>query len=857
MRVCKENSQCFSAASVFSMCILYFCIFSSIILFSTYQLQAQTKLQFSFGGPQDDFGRMALQTDDNGFMILGTTFSYGQGNQDILLSRTDSLGNILWSKTFGTTDRDVAYTIKKDHGGGYILVGWIRTALPYNDDWYILKIDDNGNVLQEQFIGGSPDDEIMNFELTADGGYIFCGSSRSFGIDGVDNWIVKTDVNLNVQWNKTYTTGISEHGRCIMETSDNHFIFVGNKSSPNQPDRNILLMYLSSTGDTVWVKEFGAAPFDDGRSLVIASDGNFLVLGFTESYGVGGRDILLFKISPAGNVLWAKTYGGTGDEEAFHLVSSPAGNHMIAGTTTSFGNGGKDLILLNVDDNGNIIRANTIGGSLDEGAAYLSVANDFGYVVTCGTSSYGNGGQDVLTIKTDQEGNSCCSQEIIGLVGQNINLAYSGISVDTSSGMNHPSHTIIIDNVNPPLDVLCYGGISIIGEDTVCSGSGPFKYSLSPQFDFSFQWTLPPGATITSTLGDTVIFVQFGTQSGYIYVIHTNGCDPDPFDSLYVNVVMNALAYAGSDESICQGSFWDFNNSANLPAAASYDSIKWVGGLGSFNDPYQLRPIYYPEANELGSVTLSLIVYGTSGCGDDTNSMVLTIYAKPLIELGNDSTICQGDMIILDPGAGYSSYVWQDGSTQQEFNVFTAGIYWVEVTDGFGCMNLDTVVIDVIEVPDLYLGNDTNICDNSILLDAGNGFDNYVWQDGSAGQQYIATFPGVYWVIADVQGCDNSDTILIVLDCPSDLWFPNCFTPNADAINDKFKPVYENIFQYQLYVFNRWGQLIYDSNNIEEGWDGTIKGRKCPNGVYFFIAEYREEMSGTNKSVSGSITLLR
>lgn len=854
----KENNRCFSGATVFSACIFYLCIFSSIILFSTYQLQSQTELQFSFGGPQDDFGRMTLQTDDNGFLILGTTFSYGQGHQDILLTRTDSLGNILWSKTFGTTDRDVGYTMKKDHGGGYILIGWVRTTLPSDDDWYILKIDDNGNVLQEKFIGGVPDDEIMNFELTSDGGYLFSGSSRSFSLDGVDIWIVKTDVNLNVQWNRTYTTGISEHSRCILETSDNHFIYLGNRFTSGLSDRNILLMYLSSIGDTVWVKEFGGIPLDDGRSMVIASDGNFLVLGYTDSYGVGGTDILLFKITPAGNVLWARTYGGTGDEEAFHLVSSPAGNHMIAGTTTSFGNGGNDLILLNVDDEGKLIRANTVGGILDEGQAYLSVANDSGYVVSSGTSSYGNGGQDVLIVKTDREGNSCCSREIIGLVEQNINLAYSGISVDISSGMNYPVHTIITDNVNPPSDLLCYSGIKIIGEDTVCSGSGPFRYSLSPQLDFSFQWIIPPGATITSTLGDTVIFVQFGTQAGYIYVIHTNGCDPDPFDSLYVNVISNALVNAGSDESICQGSFWDFNNSSTIPVASSYDSLKWMGGLGVFIDPDMLRPIYYPEAGELGGVTLSLIAYGSSGCGDDTNSMILTIYSKPLVELGNDTIICEGDMIILYPGAEYSSYLWQDGSTQQALSVYNPGFYWVEVIDSIGCVNSDTIFISIQEVPDLQLMNDTTICGEFLItLEAGEGFDHYTWQDGTHAAEYIATLPGIYWVTADKAGCEKSDTVLITEECPSSIWFPNCFTPNWDGRNDRFLPVYENIIQYKIYVFNRWGQQIYESNIIDEGWDGRFKGKDCPDGVYFFLAIFTDNYHSIAKEITGSITLLR
>ena len=195
-------------------------VYCLLFLTSITCANAQTEVQFSFGGTQDDIGRSAIQTDDNGYMILGQTYSYGQGNADILLTRTDSVGDILWSKTYGTTARDIGYKLRKDPNGDYLMICWVLNAPPSDDDWYVLKVDNNGTVLQEQFFGGADDDEVLNFEMTSDGGYIFSGSTRTFSIDAVDMWLIKTDGNLNVQWNKLYNTilqryDVTKEGRVI------------------------------------------------------------------------------------------------------------------------------------------------------------------------------------------------------------------------------------------------------------------------------------------------------------------------------------------------------------------------------------------------------------------------------------------------------------------------------------------------------------------------------------------------------------------------------------------------------------------------------------------------------------------
>lgn len=832
-------------------------LFVCLLLTTSFHIYAQNEVQFSFGGPQEDYGTMAIQTDDMGYMILAATHSFGFGDRDILLTRTDSIGTIIWSKTIGSSAREVVRTFKKDHTSGYVLLNWV-TTFATNDDVYILKIDDEGNKIQEKFFGGPDDDEVMNFDLTEDGGYIFAGSSRNYpGGGGIAIWIIKMDANLNPLWNKTFNTNVAEHSRKIHETADGHYIYIGNRYSSSQ-GMNHLLMYLDSNGDPVWIKEAGGNAMDDGRDLLITDDGNFIFIGFTESYGAGGEDILAYKLDPMGNLLWAKTYGGSGDEEAYGVTAGLDGNLLIAGSTTSYGVGGKDLIFINIDDDGNLIKANSTGGPLEETMPYVSAASDSGYVVTCGSSSYGNGGLDVLTVKTDNQGVSCCSEEIANLIVQNIGLAISNTSADIGSGMEQPTHNIIINNLNITADLLCYNGIEIFGEDTVCSAGGPFKYYLSPNVDLNFQWTLPQGASVVNSSGDTAIYVQFGTESGYIFVNQVGGCDQSPFDSIYVNVYTDAIAEAGSDESICMGASWDFNNSTLIPSAASYDSVLWTGGLGTFSNPRLLRPVYYADPSEISQVTLTLTAYGISPCGDGSDVMQLTINENPSLDLGNDTTICPGSDIILSPGNQFTYYRWQDGSTEPTLTAYAAGEYWVEVEDIKGCTNADTIFISLYDIPPLSIGNDTAICGEiSIFLDAGNEFDQYIWQDGSTGHQYWANSPGYYWVVAQKDACEKSDTIYIDEDCPSSLWFPNCFTPNGDGINDRFVPVYQNIGIYNLIVFNRWGQMLYESNDIDEGWNGQYHGDNCPNGVYFFIAYYSENQGGVSKEVKGSITILR
>ena len=762
----------------------------AILMFSfSYLASAQSNVQFTFGGANDDYGMSVVQTDDKGFLIQSRTSSYGIGDIDVLYTKTDSTGKIQWSKTFGTIARDYAKQIRKDHAGDYVSSNWATPGFRPDDDWHIMRMDPDGNLLNENFYGGGMDDEIHCFNLTSDGAYILAGNTESFASTPKDIWIIKTDYDFIPQWNTIIQLNANEHPRAILEAQTDSYFVLGNQTVSGLSSRNIFLFYLDSSGDILWSKEILASALDDGLEAVF--DGQDLICtGYTESYGSGGRDVLVFKISTTGSLIWAKTYGGNGNEEAYSLIQGGDGNYLIGGSTTSWGNGGKDIFLMNIDGDGNLISANTSGGSLDDGFQLFRVetTGQSGYVLSCATYSYGNGGSDVYVMKTDLQGVSCCTQAANNVIVNDVNLNLTDIAVNTTSAMNFPAHNWGSRSESLQSETLCIDGLKIVGEDTVCQSSGPHKYSIQPAVDLNIDWLLPPGAVITGTSGDTVIYLEFGDSQGYIKASITDGCDLGAFDSLYIFIGQGAESDAGSDAQICQGQYYDFNTAIIQPYATNYDSLIWSGGNGYFSDPTTLLPVYYPDGDELGDVALNIIAYGSGNCGNDTSSMLLNILAGPEVSLGNDTAICGNIAVLLDAGPGYDQYQWQDGSQEQTYMAGTAGTFWVNIQTGI---------------------------------------------------------------------CTASDTMLIVQDCPSQIWFPNCFTPNNDGYNDVFKPVYENIGYYKLYIFNRWGQLLFESDDVEHSWDGKFKGRECSNGVYVFLAEYEDNLSGEVITVNGSVSILK
>jgi hypothetical protein len=338
--------------------------------------------------------------------ILRTSALWGMGlilallNVSIVALFTQSAyAQVRFAKTYGVRGWDVAYSVRQTSDSGYIVVG--RTL----GDVLLIKTDAKGNIQWAKAYGGKNVVDARFFQQTSDGGYIVAGYTNSFGAGGIDIFLIKTDANGNVSWAKTYGGTGDDIARSVQQTSDGGYILAGETNSFGVGGRDIFLIKTDANGNVSWAKTYGGTGYDTARSVRQTSDGGYIVAGYTNSFGAGGRDIFLIKTDANGNVSWAKTYGGTGNDHAFSIQQTSDGGYIVAGETRSFGAGSWDVFLVKTDANGNIQWAKTYGGTWADWAQSVQQTSDGGYIVASATFSFGAGNFDIFLVKTDANGN--------------------------------------------------------------------------------------------------------------------------------------------------------------------------------------------------------------------------------------------------------------------------------------------------------------------------------------------------------------------------------------------------------------------------------------------------------------------
>ena len=291
-----------------------------------------------------------VATSDGGYAMAGTTGSSGSGSTDFWLAKTDVSGNVQWNKTYGGALIDEAYSLIATSDGGYALAGDTWSFGAGENDFWLVKTDALGNMEWNRTYGGAGDDAAHSLIATSDGGYAITGSTVSFGYDGA--WLVKTDSLGNMQWNRTYG-GAGERTLSVVTTSDGGYTIAGYTYSLTAGDSDFWLVKTDSLGNMQWNITYGGDRSDTPWSLIAISDGGYAVAGTTGVYGLGwGGDFWLVKTDALGNMQWNKTYGGTGNEWLYSLIATSDGGYAMAGWTDSFGAGGKDFWLVKTDEFG-------------------------------------------------------------------------------------------------------------------------------------------------------------------------------------------------------------------------------------------------------------------------------------------------------------------------------------------------------------------------------------------------------------------------------------------------------------------------------------------------------------------------
>lgn len=343
-----------------------------IIILST---KSQVTFQKTYGGNGYDFGLSVQQTTDEGYILFGSTNSFGNGSQDMYLIKTDYLGNELWSQTYGGPDWEFGISAQQTTDGGYILCGAYSGVS--DDTLTMIKTDQNGNEIWNKRYSGTVDRDVGQFvQQTSDGGFLAVGFTGPSFNEHI--YMVKTDFSGNKEWSQVHESNGREYAVGVRETVDGGYILVGQTNNTPTGSTNMLLTKTDSSGDILWSKTFGTSSDEIGRSIYITDDNGFIILGYED---FAGGNLYLVKTDFLGNEEWSKYYGETGWDTGHSVQQTSDGGYILAGRKQDTVSDENHMYSIKTDPIGNVEWEYTYPNGIMSDASSLDQTSDGGYIL--------------------------------------------------------------------------------------------------------------------------------------------------------------------------------------------------------------------------------------------------------------------------------------------------------------------------------------------------------------------------------------------------------------------------------------------------------------------------------------------
>ena len=436
-------------------------------------------------------------------------------------------------------------------------------------------------------------------------------------------------------------------------------------------------------------------------------------------------------------------------------------------------------------------------------------------------------------------------------LGPDTALCADSVTLSSSGSYTSPGYLWSSGQTTPALTVKQPGTYRLQVTDQGCTGSDTINVSLSAALavhlgndtgicDRDIPLILsspqPPGTQYLWSTGLTTPSIGVTRTDTYWLSAILGDCSGS--DTITVKVIPTPSVHIGNDSFICAG------QPANIGDVIPGATYLWNTGSTSSSI----------EISESGSYWLTADL---EGCRvSDTVQITVTPLPEP--DLGTDRDICPEQVIVLDASYAGGSYQWSTGDTTSSLSVRSAGTYSVRVHSAYGCAGGDTVIFSWYPLPVVSLGADTTVCEETplVLKPFYTNSDSLRWSDGSVGAMLTVSSGGRY-IVSGINKCGEARDTISVKQIFCDICVPNAFTPNGDGVNDVFRVLGNTgrLESFRLRVFNRWGQLLFETSDKGKGWDGRQSGGEAPLGAYAYMLEY----SLNNKPVTqkGNFTLLR
>jgi hypothetical protein len=347
--------------------------------------------------------RFVEQTSDGGYILTGWIESHPEGS-DVFLARYDSGGNRLWLKTYRGNGYSNGHCVKEVSGGGFIIAGETKSKNGYDHDVYVVRTDAKGGQLWEQTFGGERCEYAWSVQQTKDGGFILAGGTESFGAGIYDVYLIKLDASGKALWEKTYGGAGSDCGYAVRQLDDGGYLIAGNADSFSAGNPDVYLLKTDSNGKMLWQKTYGGKGSDYGWSLLKTSDGGYLIAGEKEMVRDqgGGFAACLIKVDPEGKELWEKTYEDKSGSSVYAVSQAQDGGYILTGKKDS-ATGGYDFYVVKTDKSGALVWEKTIEGPGCNSGYTVLQSKDGGYVVAGRKGMEKDAGSEILFLKLKPE----------------------------------------------------------------------------------------------------------------------------------------------------------------------------------------------------------------------------------------------------------------------------------------------------------------------------------------------------------------------------------------------------------------------------------------------------------------------
>ncbi len=382
--------------------IVFFGLFLVFVSFSPALAQPEIEWTRTFGGWSNEQGLALLQMENGNIAFCGNEGSFDEGGTDGWIMVLNEEGEEIWSRNYGGRGYDRFCDFLQSENG-WICAGYNGSQGNGRFDFWLSELDEEGDMLWQRFYGGDNHERCSEIIPTADGGYLLCGSTYSFGNGNEpDGWVVKTDAEGNQEWAEPYGGDAAEDVNCMIELEDGYVLF-GYTASQGAGGQDIWIINIDAEGEVV--EDFTIGGEDNERAYygIPNEAGNYILAGITNRNEGNENDGFIMCASPEGEVLWETVFEMEGDNRLFNVSETVDGGYILTGNTYPHDDARAQGLLIKTDGGGETLWIQTYGGNQADPTREVIQTADFGYAVIGWTRSEGNGEGDAMLVKFEPE----------------------------------------------------------------------------------------------------------------------------------------------------------------------------------------------------------------------------------------------------------------------------------------------------------------------------------------------------------------------------------------------------------------------------------------------------------------------